>query len=642
MKLKPILCALSLSLTLACQAIAAVPPPDKLLASDTLVMLTVPDFASARATWDKAPMALLWNDASMKAFTEKFVGKVKSDVVAPFEREFGIKLSDYSGLAQGQVTFVVTQNGWDGVSDAKPGLLLLADVGNKAEALKTNLTGLRAKWVDSGKQIRTEKIRDVEFTTLVTSSGELKKTLKKTLGTADKDENAEDESDEDLAKKQGGKIEWTMGQSDALFIAGTSAKDIEKILIRQKGGSVPSLGEQASFSSSYNTLFRDSTAYGWVNTQVLIEALAKRFSRDAAAEEQPQQMGLPRPDRILAAMGLTGLQTAAFNVRDTTEGVHVNANLNIPGSTRRGLFKLLSYDAKDASPLPFVPADAVKFNRWRLDMPKAFATLEAMLVEISPQFAGVIKLLMDNAGKDKDPNFDLRKNLIGNLGDDIVSYEKTPRKQTLADLSSPPSIFLISSPKAQDLAAALQALASFMPQRGPSKAQERDFLGRKVYTLNLPPSPMPGGGKPVARTLHYAASGGYVALSLDVAMLEEYLRSSSGDLKALRDTPGLASAAQKVGGMGTGLFGFENQAETMRAAWEILKNESGTLANLFGGSAVAGRMNTERFNEWVDFSLLPSFDKVAKYFHISVWSGAVNSEGLQFKIFGPTPPQLKK
>jgi hypothetical protein len=404
---------------------------------------------------------------------------------------------------------------------------------------------------------------------------------------------------------------------------------------------VPSLSEQASFASSYNALFRDSSAYGWVNTKVLLEALTKRFSRDTGESGGEQPMGMPRPDRILAAMGLSGLQSAAFNLRNATEGCYVNARLDIPQSARRGVFKLLSYDAKDAGPLPFVPADAVKFSRWRLDMPKAFATLEAMLVEISPQFAGVIKLLMDNAGKDKDPNFDLRKSLIGNLGDDIVSYEKAPRNQTLGDLAAPPSLFLISSPKAQDLAAAIQSLASFMPQRGPSKPREREFLGRKVYMLSLPPAPAPGGGKPVDRTLHYAASGGYVALSVDVSMLEEYLRSSGGETKPLRELAGLADAAQKVGGMGTGLFGFENQAETLRAAWEILRKESGTLSNLLGGSAVAGRINAERFNEWLDFSLLPSFDKVGKYFSIGVWSGAVNSEGIQFKAFGPTPPQLR-
>ena len=131
--------------------------------------------------------------------------------------------------------------------------------------------------------------------------------------------------------------------------------------------------------------------------------------------------------------------------------------------------------------------------------------------------------MIDYAGKDKDPDFDLRKNLIANLGDDFISYQKSPRKQTLADLSSPPSLFLISSPKAEQLAGAIKALSSFLPQQ--SKLKEREFLGRKVYSMGLPGG---GGGrgrvKPADTTLSYAASGGYLALSTDAAMLEEFLR----------------------------------------------------------------------------------------------------------------------
>ena len=181
-----------------------------------------------------------------------------------------------------------------------------------------------------------------------------------------------------------------------------------------------------------------------------------------------------------------------------------------------------------------------------------------------------------------------------------------------------------------------------MPQQS-GKVKEREFLGRKVYALSLPPSPAPGGGKPVEKTLHYAASGSYVAMSTDAAMLEEYLRGNTS--KSLRDTPGLAEAAQKIGGMGTGLFGFENQAESMRMTLETLKKESGSIANLFGNSQLAGRLgmneDDKKFKEWFDFSLLPSFDKINKYFTFTVWGGSVNSEGLNFKMFAPTPPQMK-
>ena len=82
-----------------------------------------------------------------------------------------------------------------------------------------------------------------------------------------------------------------------------------------------------------------------------------------------------------------------------------------------------------------------------------------------------------------------------------------------------------------------------MPQQS-SKVREREFLGRTVYSISLPNMQGGRGGAASERMLHYAASGGYVGMSSDAGMLEDYLRSNVSNAKPLRDTPGLAEAAQ--------------------------------------------------------------------------------------------------
>ena len=140
------------------------------------------------------------------------------------------------------------------------------------------------------------------------------------------------------------------------------------------------------------------------------------------------------------------------------------------------------------------------------------------------------------------------------------------------------------------------------------------------------------------RALNFCASGGYVALSSETAMVEEFLRNNAD--KSLRETPGLPAAAEKVGGMSTGLFGYENQRETWRAKWETLRQEeSGSVANLLSGSTLSLRFRVNEENrplkDWLDFSLLPPFEQVAKYFHFAVWSGNLTPEEIQFKYFSP-------
>ncbi|MCX6928040.1 MAG: hypothetical protein NT154_33240 [Verrucomicrobia bacterium] len=191
------------------------------------------------------------------------------------------------------------------------------------------------------------------------------------------------------------------------------------------------------------------------------------------------------------------------------------------------------------------------FLRWRLDGPKAWATIEKMLNDLSPQALSVVNLILDTANaraKLMDPNFDLKQTLLANLGDDIISYGRAPRGNTPAEVQSPPSLFLLGSPNPEQLALAIKRLFVIFPQG--DTPVEREFLGRKIFSVPLPPLPFltSAPGRPSApSTLNCAASGGYVAMSTDASLLEEYLRSSESRGKALREKPGLPEAAQKVG-----------------------------------------------------------------------------------------------
>jgi hypothetical protein len=161
----------------------------------------------------------------------------------------------------------------------------------------------------------------------------------------------------------------------------------------------------------------------------------------------------------------------------------------------------------------------------------------------------------------------------------------------------------------------------------------RDFLGRKIYTIPLPAA-RSAAGPPVTHALYYSASGGYVALTANISSLEEYLRSNANQPSPLRETAGLADAAQHVGGEGGGLFGYQNQRETMRTAFKLVKNASGSITVSSLASLPPG------FRDWMDFSLLPDYEQVAKYFYFSVYGGNTTSDGISIKAFAPRPPQL--
>jgi hypothetical protein len=631
----------ALALLAAKAAGAAIPPAEKILPSDTLLVLTIPDCAKMRAIFEKTPQSRLWNDPAMKPFRENFMERLKEEFIAPLERDLGVKFDDYSALPQGQLTFAVTQNGWQGKEDTSPGVLLLLDAKEKSNMLKKNLAALRKNWTDSGKPIKTEKIRDVEFSIVPLSTNEVPKTFKKFFPQKQqiRELGRENEPPQDNSQ-------IVVGQFESLLIVGSTVPVVERIVARLTGGSAPALADEAAFELDRLAFFRDAPMFAWFNAKGVFDVLG-RLPEEKPNPQAPNPLPMPGPARVLNGSGLGGLKTLAFDLRDTNDGTLFELHVAAPESARAGLFKLLAADAKDAGPPPFVPADVVKFHRWRMDGQKAVATAEKMLGEVTRQGLNSWNFLLssgEEAVKQDDPTYDIRKNLFANIGDDFIVYEKAPRANAPSDSASPPSLILIGSPNADQLCRALPGLLIL---RSPDALapKTREFLGRKIYSIGLPTPTVPG-ATAATLTLNYAASGSYVAFSTDDATLEEYLRSAESQAKTLRESAGLAEAAQRVGGQSTGLFGYENQGETMRLKFDAWKKSPAAVTN---NSANANPLTTaipfttpeKSFRDWMDFSLLPDYAKVSKYFSFSVWAGSANVDGITFKFFSPAPPQLK-
>ena len=608
-----------------CARGAEVPVVEKLLPADTLLLVSTPDFSKASAAFRQAPLEQFWNDPAMQPFRQKFEKKFREDVIDSMEKELGIRVADYMSLAQGQLSLAMVQDGWQGKPGTVPGWVFLLDARQESTNLTLRLGELRKKWTDSGRQLKTEKIRDVEFTTIFVKPEDLSK-----------DKSKPGPAEPGKASKP---YEITIGQSDTLLLAGSSPQLLEKVLIRRGGGAVPGLNEQANWESSQQLVLREGLAYAWLHMAPIYEVFNRMATESAAKTPQDNPM-VPSQAKIMAASGLSGLQTIALSMSHAGEGGMVRVGVAAPAARRQGLLKALTLEARESSAPGFVPAGVVKFRRWRLDGQKVWNGLETLINQISPQLGGVLQMSLGALGKDKDPNFDFRKRFIANLGDDMISFERAPRSNAAADVDSPPSIFLLGSPKPEEVAEALRAGASLLPAATGEAVKERAFQGRKIYTLAVPSGPGDEPGKP--KEFLFAASGNYLAMSSDASMIEEYLRNTDTTGKPLREVPGLTDAAQKVGGTSLGIFGYDNYNEGMKWAFESVKAGGPTMDKLLGGAPVGPKIEVdENLKEWFDFSLLPTYERVEKYFHFSVLAGGTDERGFQLKFFSPTPPKLK-
>jgi hypothetical protein len=206
-------------------------------------------------------------------------------------------------------------------------------------------------------------------------------------------------------------------------------------------------------------------------------------------------------------------------------------------------------------------------------------------------------------------------------------------------LNNAPSLYLVGVEKGDPGATALKDLLLLSMSRRKRRPTRATFEGHKIYTVPLTAARASGPARRRRQqSLYITSSSGYVALSTDVSTLEEYLRSGEKPPKPLSGTPGLIDAAQRVGGTGGGLFGYQNQREVLRSLFKTLKNQPSN-----GGSNGLNPMAAlpKSVSDWLDFSLLPDYDQVSKYFYFSVFAGNTTADGLSFKAFAPRPPQMK-
>jgi hypothetical protein len=624
---------------------AAMPPAERILPNDTLAMVTVPDWQAMRIIQSRSPQLQLWDDPLLKPFRDDFIERWQAEVVEPLEQELDVDFSDYKGLIRGQVTLALMKNDWEAGGDNEPGFVLLLDAGDRSGQLSANLEDLRRKWVENGESIRVESVRGVDFSVIQLSTNDLPDTLRKFMpGTSDVQEFMGEEAPE---PEQG---ELFIGQSDSLLIVVDSLMTAQKIMNRLTGGSLPPLTEENQFNQDQARLFRKANGYGWVNARALMEI----FQRNLEAQEQnreenaPDPMAQIKPAKVITATGLGGLHSAAFAYTETPGGSEITLFLGVPESERTGIFKVLTGEPKDTLPPPFVPADTVQFQRWRLDGQKAYAALEQMLQEISPQMLSGWNFMVNTANQavqQQDPNFDLRRQLMGNIGDDLITYKKAPRSSSFEDLATQPTLFLMGARNGEQFIASLKTVMGMFLQGTPPPT--REFLGTTIHTIELPAGALsmnPGAG---SSEVQVAANRGYVAFSIDDAILEEFLRSADDPVNPLRQVAGLAESTEAVSGPGTSLLSFEDQKERMRLQFDLLRQLSTNamtelqdpmtpIPESFGVG-----MPRNGLLDWFDFSLLPPFDQIEKYFYHTVYGGSGSVEGLTLKIFSPTPPELR-
>lgn len=617
------------------QTRAELPPAELLLPDDVTLVATVKDLSQSHAALRASAFGKFLADPEMKPFMEKLGKKFSETIASKASEKSTVKWGDYVGLLQGQATFALKVRIVD--EEPKVGLVGILDVKEKTELLDKLLEEV-AKEVTV---LRREKLRDVEFMVFALTnhlhSGEVH-TAPVELEEEEDPAEAEPAEPEPEMDEEVEVTEVFVGRSNSMLLVSQDKELMEKTLSRQQGSLLAPLADSDLFSKANGPEMRGALAYGWLNFKQVYEMMEMAATLAAGASDNPMAQAF-RPEKVLPALGLKAVESISFSASVNAEGSGGWFSLRAPESERRGLLKFMELAREDTQPPAFVPADVTTYTRARFDAQKSWAAIEQAVSDIDPSMAGMLQFALSSVGKDKDPNFDLKKNFIGNMGSDIIVLEKPPRDESLEALGAPPALFLIGSPNAEQLADAVRMVASMLPgEMASAPLKDREFLGRKVYSIAF--ETPDAEGAPRKREFSFAASGGYLALGMDTGFLEEYLRSAEQDFKKLREVSSLNDHVDRVGGFKSGFLSYQDMRSSGRVAWEMLRKNPDMINEMFGAGLQVTGANPGDLREWIDPALLPEFSKISKYFSPTLVGGGATAEGISFKVFSPMPPGL--
>ncbi len=607
---------------------------EKLLPSETILMFTTPDIDKTIQLSKQSPQGKFWSDPSIQAAKEKFISKWKAEVVEPLEKELGLKFSDYSGIASGQVTIAIPFSKFDNKQHPiDGGFVFLMESGVNKEKLAKSLTDTIQKY-SQGHNVITNKIRDIDFYELEINSQDVSKIIEKII--PDPSDGWES-LDGPKQKPKNVQYKISIGKVDSLFIASSSTNWVDKVVANKLGKSVGCLSDNENFKKFSESLQKDTTLCGWVNIEPLIKLITP------VPEEKQNKDGFNvNPAKILNALGLNGIKGIEMTAYILPEGGMFDLFLRVPSNERSGLIKALIPEQKDTSVPPYVPSNVVNFIRYRLDLQKTWATVESELEKIDPKIPNLINLMLQTAGKAKDPNFDWKKNIIGTMGDDLIIYSKNPPKATIENINNSANLFLLSSTNPEQLANSIKFLTLLSPK--PPEVKEREIAGKKVYYWENPKIVQNPDKKTEARFTFVSPVANYIAIANDLQILQEFLNYSEGKYVPLKNFQGLADAIKKIGSDNSGMLIFQNTKEQTRFQYTLLKNETDTIASILAMTPIGIRLglaeDSKLLRQWIDPTLLPEFDKIAKYFGITVSELNIEDAGIRIKSFNPNPPGL--
>lgn len=612
-----LLCSCALMLLCSSSSVWAQKLPDtaKLIPPETVLLVDVDDFDRLRTQFERTNFYKLYKDPAMAAFVDDFKTKWREKIRKP-DNELLRVIADIDTFPRGRVAVAFVLNEQINKDANEPPLLLIIQWGQTIAKIKEAVDKTVEKAIEDGAHRQRQDYRGVSITTIIRQSS----------------------------------AALSFCFIDDCLIGSMDLDVLKFVIAHIKGADSATLADDADYTATMKAA--ELSAQTQIDLFVNIKQIIKiTIAEDDTGKTKTtmDNLGLDNVTSFGCSIGLGASTTGS-------KASFGKAFLKIRGE-KKGICTMLDIETATLRVPQFIQPSAYSVSFVNLNIKKAYNELGNILNSISPQFAAMMYMPLLPPSPQGEPPLQLKADIVDHLGSQIIIAQSI--REPLSDASGPrqkKSLIAVAIENRSALEKSLSLLHSKILAANNPDAR-RQLLGHTIYLIDpaaiFPASPkrpkrpmqIPGRAEtPTMPKFAFTVTDTHLIFA-DESAVEQVIRALNSTETVSVITEEWFNKAKSAIPSVVGLAGLQNDAASGEFFWSNLrelKKETSKSKDTDSSTTIGLGVSSESpfpqlmlsrgGSDLFDFSLLPEFDEVRKYFGLSAFYGLSKPDGFFFEL----------
>ena len=600
------------------------PETSKLLPPETVLLIDVQNLSRFIKQFEETNFYKLCKEPAMAPFFDDFKSKWRENSLKQKDKTLGL-LAGMDELPEGRIAFALVFN--EKLKDAEvPPFVFVIQWERNINKIRELVDKAVKRVVDDGNHRKSEDYRDIDITTII--------------------------------RKSSNKAYHFCFVENCL-IASMDSDILKFVIAHIKGASSPTLADDADYSTTMRTVkLQDSEQIDcYVNIKQLIGIAKIVADSEDKAETIINNLGVDNVTSFGCSI------SPGASSRASVRSSFSKAFLKIRGP-KKGISKMLEIESAPLRIPRFISETAYSVSFVNLNINNAYSELGKMLSSFSPQFATLMYMPLIPASPQGEPPLQIKTDIVDHLGSQIIISQSISEPASGADTpAQDTSLIALAIHNRGALEKSLSTLHSkILAANNPNAS--RQLLGHTIYLLDFqgflpsliapPVAPMqnPGGRQiPIIPKFAFTVTDTHLIFSTESAV-EKAIRTLNSTQNVSVDSARWFNIAKSAVPSVAGLVALQNDTTSGKYIWSEMRNLSKQMKKkdkdssvkmeigVKPGSTFPQMMFSQAGVDLFDFTLLPEFDAVKKYFGLSAFYGNSKPDGFFFELRYLNPPDM--